>query len=136
MIIIEELAKYLAVVTEHPYGTSCFSYEMPDEPEECIAVIGIETHTLTAPVQIDAASQRFMLTVRSKSNTAASRLALRCCASLMPADEVGERTGFVKLLNDTTVYCYIHGEPTWQKIDQQGRKYFSFLVTLTSTRQI
>lgn len=135
MIIIETVAQYLATQTAHPYGKSCFSYELPDNPAECIGVLGVPTNGLEAPAQIDAATIRLEIIVRSTSNSLANKLAQDCYNVLNPADEEGERTGFVELLQGLYVYCFLNCEPVWSKTDQQGRKYFTFQATITASRQ-
>lgn len=133
MRVLEELAKYLAQQTKLAYGKQCFAYEMPDEPTECIGLIGVDTKAYGTIAQIDAVMQVAMIVVRSASNAKAAALSDVCFTALTKNAEDEDATGFIKLLNNQYAYCFLQGVPTWQKTDQQGRKYFSFTAVLTTS---
>lgn len=122
MTLAEQLAKYLADTTEK-YGAY---YEVPDEPTDCVAVLDMPNN-LGAPPQIDAATHSIMVIARSKTNTAAEALAKKCYDSLC------SDTGFIDLEEDS-VYVWLFCKPTWEKMDQQKRKYFAFKALITTKR--
>lgn len=141
VVLLEELAKYIAEHTNTTLGTDIFYFTMPDDPDCCIS---IEEPKLSTPVlaQINAESHYIRINVRHISSDSAYQLAKLCHRWLLTDDPTYTEdsdivpTGFITLLNGLSVYIQLHGEPLTDKTDQQGRRYFYLTATLISKRII
>lgn len=139
MILLEEIAKYIAKHTNTTLGTDMFYFTMPADPDCCIS---IEEPKLSAPVlaQINAESHYIRVNVRHTSSTSAFSTAKNCYRWLLTddpeytADSDTVPTGFITLLNGLSVYVQLHGDPLTDKTDQQGRRYFYLTATLITKR--
>ena len=139
--LLSEIAKYLAAHSNLPYGTNTFYYEMPDAPDECICAYEEKTSTF-APPQVDAEVHRLRFSVRAKSNTRAAEIANLCYRWLFTDDEnyeadfeASNTTGFITLLNGDFIFVDNLCRPIWEKVDQQGRKYFYLTATIITNRR-
>lgn len=140
MDLLKEIAAYLATKTSKTLGQNVFYYEMPEEPAECI-LVQEESTPLAVPAQIDAQHHRIMVTIRGSSNIYAKELADLCwrwllCDDLMyDVDRSSVNvTGFIQLNNGIYVYVQLYSSPVWLKVDQKGRKYFSFKANVVTTK--
>lgn len=137
--LLEQVARYLASKTSLVAGTSVFYNEMPDDVNKCVLVQEVQTNGTVAP-QIDAEVHRLRISVRESSNTAASNLAYTCWRWLLTdilnydLDKREDTTGFITLLDGSTVMVTLYGNPVWEKSDQQRRKYYSFYAVVITKR--
>lgn len=137
--LLEELVKYLASTTGLVAGQSAFYNEMLETPAKCILIQELPT-SMYVPVQIDAELHKIKLTARDISNTTAKALAVNCWQRLLTNDETFDNdpgrdiTGFITLLDGTTIQVSLYGAPVWERADQQGRKYFTFYAVVLCKR--
>ena len=135
------IAEYLAPHINFTVATNLFYYEMPETPDECVCVYE-DKSIVEVPPQIDAEFQRIRIGVRANSNVRAAEIANACYRWLYTDDEnyeanpeASETTGFIKLNDGTYTYVALSGKPVWDKVDQQGRKYFNFAATIITNRR-
>lgn len=134
------LATYIAAKTSKTLGKDVFYNEMPELPNECICVYE-KPNPNGVPPQINALMHKITIGIRSSSNVCSFALSNECFrwmlsddVSYVANDENSEATGYVKLSETVAVYIWLHGPPVWDKADQQGRKYYSFNATITTSR--
>lgn len=139
--LCKTITEYLSAHTDLVVATNLFYYEMPETPDECVCVYE-DKSIIETPPQIDVEVQRLRIGVRAASNTRAAEIANICHRWLYTDDanyevdyETSETTGFIQLNDDVCIYVSLAGRPVWDKVDQQGRKYFTFAATITSNRR-
>lgn len=139
--ILNKLAQYLATKNSLEVGKEVFYNEVSDKPITAILLQELESTTIVPP-QIDAAVHRIRISVRSSTNVLAKQLADSCYRWLIYSDDMltpsdledEDTTGFIELDEDTTVYVVLYGNPIWDKVDQQGRKYYSFVARIITQK--
>lgn len=136
MPLLQNIAEYLANKLDRTVGQDVFYYELPDEPDECVAVVEVPTNAYGSVSQIAASMHRVRIYARHTSNVLADELASSCFRALKADDEDPDTngTGFLKMPDGSFIYVFLRGEPVWEKMDQRKRRLFTFEAIITSEK--
>lgn len=136
MNILDEITTYVANKLNLEPGENIFYNSLPDEPDDAL-LIQLLPRSLPTPSPIDAECYVIEVSSRSMSNDVAYQYAESAYRWLYTdKEDTADADGIVNISENLSVATLMLNTPAWKQTDNNGRKYFTFIVRVFSHRII